>query len=66
MKIVSLGQPDETIFADIFPRYSMFLKWMGFSEVSLIRACGIGPGGVDAPTDEALRQAEETARRLLA
>jgi multimeric flavodoxin WrbA len=63
--VLTQGQPDESIFADIFPRYSMFLQWMGFSEVNLIRACGIGPGGVDAPTDEALRQAEETARRLM-
>lgn len=60
------GHPDEALFADIFPRYEQFLKWMGFDEVSLIRACGIGPGTVDAAPEHALRQAEEAAKALMA
>ncbi|CAH2032556.1 flavodoxin family protein [Trichlorobacter ammonificans] len=60
------GHPDEALFADIFPRYEQFLKWMGFHEISLIRVCGIGPGTVDAVPEHALRQAEETAKALLA
>jgi len=59
------GHPDEALFADIFPRYEQFLKWMGFDEVSLIRACGIGPGTVDAVPEHALRQAEEAAKALI-
>ena len=60
------GHPDEGMFADIFPRYQGFLTWMGFSEVRLIRACGIGPGNIDAVPVQVLRQAEEAARALLA
>jgi multimeric flavodoxin WrbA len=59
------GHPDEMLFADIFPRYEMFLKWMGFAETRLIRVCGIGPGSVDAVPEATLRQAEEVARELV-
>jgi multimeric flavodoxin WrbA len=58
------GHPDPEVF-DIFPRYEGFLKWEGFTDTALIRACGIGPGSVDAPPEAALRQAEETARKFL-
>jgi multimeric flavodoxin WrbA len=64
--VLTQGTPDETLFADIFPRYEGFLKWMGFSDSSLIRACGIGPGSVDAVPGEFLLQAEEAARTLMA
>jgi len=64
--VLTQGHPDEGMFADIFPRYQGFLTWMGFSEVRLIRACGIGPGNIDAVPEQVLRQAEETARALLA
>lgn len=63
--ILTQGHPDPNLFADIFPRYETFLKWMAFSDVKLIRACGIGPGSVDAPPEEVLRQAEEAARGLV-
>ena len=63
--IITQGQPDEGLFADIFPRYANFLKWGGFAECSLIRACGIGPASIDRVPDKYLRQAEETARTLL-
>ncbi|HEY4743304.1 MAG TPA: flavodoxin family protein [Desulfuromonadaceae bacterium] len=64
--VLTQGRPDEGTFADIFPRYQGFLTWMGFTEARLIRACGIGPGNVDAVPEQVLRQAEETARALLA
>lgn len=64
--VLTQGHPDESMFADIFPRYETFLKWMGFNETHLIRACGIGPNSVDTAPEHILRQAEETARRLMA
>jgi multimeric flavodoxin WrbA len=64
--ILTQGQPDETVFADIFPRFEEFLNWMGFTEITLIRACGIGPGRTDVVPGHILRQAEEAARALLA
>ena len=64
--VLTQGNPDEKLFADIFPRNEMFLKWLGFTDIRLVRACGIGPATVDAVPDAVLRQAEETARALLA
>lgn len=64
--ILTQGHPDEALFADIFPRYETFLKWMGFTEIRLIRACGLGPSSVDRVPEAALRQAEDAARGLMA
>ncbi len=63
--VLTQGSPDETLFTDIFPRNKMFLKWMGFADVQLIRACGIGPATVDEVPAAVLQQAEDTARALL-
>ncbi len=64
--VITQGNPDEALFADIFPRNDLFLKWLGFSDTSLIRVCGIGPATVDGVPEKALRQAEEAARALVA
>lgn len=64
--VLTQGQPDEAAFADIFPRYQGFLKWQGFQDIQLIRACGIGPGSDDTVPEQILRLTEETARQLLA
>jgi multimeric flavodoxin WrbA len=64
--VLTQGNPDEALFADIFPRYEGFLKWQGFHDAKLIRACGIGPASVDTVPEPVLRLAEETARQLLA
>jgi len=64
--VLTQGQPEEASFSDIFPRYEGFLKWMGFSEPTLIRACGIGPGRTNIVPGHVLQQAEEAARSLLA
>jgi multimeric flavodoxin WrbA len=63
--VLTQGHPDESLFADIFTRYEGFLKWMGFTETRLIRACGYGPLTVDAIPDNILKQAEEAARELV-
>jgi multimeric flavodoxin WrbA len=63
--VLTQGHPDEALFADIFPRYELFLKWMGFSEITLIRTCGIGPGSVDAVPEQVLQQADATAHKLM-
>ncbi len=57
------GQP-EAAFSDIFPRYTFFFKWYGFSESHLIRACAVpGPGDIETRQD-VLALAEETARKI--
>lgn len=63
--ILTQGHPDETLFFDIFPRYSGFLKWLGFNETHLIRVCGIGPSTVDSVPELNLVQADELARQLV-
>lgn len=63
--ILTQGHPDEGMFADIFPRYDTFLKWGGFAESRLIRACGVGAGGSSDVPESVLREAEETARAFL-
>lgn len=39
--IQTQGDPDETHFADVFPKYEGFFKWYGFEETHLIRATGL-------------------------
>lgn len=63
--VLTQGHPDEALFADIFPRYEGFMKWMGFREARLIRACGVGPASFDAIPEEYLLQADEAARALV-
>ncbi|MBP2673816.1 MAG: NADPH-dependent reductase [Deltaproteobacteria bacterium] len=62
--VLTQGHPDENLFGDIYPRFSGFLKWLGFTDSRLVRACGIGPATVDAAPDALLRRAEEVAREL--
>ena len=64
--VLTQGNPDQALFADIFPRYEKFLRWEGFTDAKLIRACGIGPGSVDQVPEAVLQLAEKTARELLA
>jgi len=64
--IITQGQPDEGLFSDIYPRYDKFLKWYGFAESHLIRACGIGPASIDKVPEQYLKQADELAQKLLA
>lgn len=64
--IITQGQPDSGLFADIYPRYDKFLRWYGFAESHLIRACGIGPASIDKVPEQYLKQAEELAQELLA
>ncbi len=63
--IQTQGQPEETMFADIFPRYEGIFKWYGFGDTHLIRSCGVRQ--VDAPSsqEEAFKVAEETAQKLV-
>jgi len=65
--IFTQGAPDEKMFAEVPKRYGDILnRVLASGEVRLIRACGVGAGGVpkDVP-EKALRQAEEIARGLL-
>ncbi|MDY6904270.1 MAG: flavodoxin family protein [Thermodesulfobacteriota bacterium] len=57
--IQAQAQPDEQLFADIYPKYGLFFKFNGFQDNILIRACG-----VQAPDDAAAKPAlQEQAKQ---
>ena len=62
--VITQGHPDKALFADIFPRYDGFLKWLGFSETHQIRVCGVGPSTMDAVPEPTLVRADELARQI--
>ncbi len=65
--IITQGAPEEEMFGDIPKRYSGFLtRVLALSEIRVIRACGVGGGGLDKGVPEKfLEQAEETARAMI-
>ena len=63
--VLTQGQPDPDRFAKVFPRYGSIMKWYGFGESHLIRACGVGPKATAAELEPYLRLAEETARKIV-
>jgi multimeric flavodoxin WrbA len=58
------GNPDEKSFSDIFSRYDYFMKWYGFQESHLIRACGVHKEGDIETHPDILTSAEEIARKV--
>ncbi len=64
--ILTQGQPDPDKFAKVPTRYGSILKWYGFEESHIIRACGVGQKTTAAELEPYLNQAEETARKIMA
>jgi multimeric flavodoxin WrbA len=63
--IITQGAPDEAMFDHVFPLYDRFFRWYGFAETRLIRACGVGGGGVVEVPERFLSEAEEAARAFV-
>lgn len=63
--VLTQGQPDEKYFADVFPRYNMFLKMYGFGEMHLIRACGVRNPDDASKRQDVLKLADEIAARIM-
>ncbi len=63
--IITQGHPDEAMFNHVFPLYDRFFRWYGYEESRLIRACGVGSGGVVDLPERFLLEAEEAARDLI-
>jgi len=59
------GNPDETQFAEIFDRYEVFMKWLGFSTNHVLRGCGLGTPGDVSKQPHLLQQAQDLARQVL-
>lgn len=62
--ILAQGHPDEQAFSDIFPRYDYFMKWYGFAESHLIRACGVREADDVEKREDILALADNTARKV--
>ncbi|WP_305042309.1 flavodoxin family protein [Geoalkalibacter sp.] len=62
--ILTQGVADAQVFADVHPRYEGFLKWEGFAESRLIRACGVTPATRPDKLQPWLDEAEDAARWL--
>ncbi len=61
--IQTQGNPDETSFSDIFPRYDRFFRRFGFAETHRILAAGlVGPGDA-LKTESILKETERMAAR---
>ena len=63
--IVSQFQPNEKLFADIFPRYERFFEWYGYAERHLIRVCGASHDADIMQRDEVVSLVEETAQKVM-
>lgn len=64
--IITQGDPDKESYADVFPRYEYFFEWYGFDESFLILAAGVYSKGEIDDREDVLKQAEITAKRLMA
>lgn len=63
--IQTQGDPRESAFSEVFPRYKSFFKWYGFGDIHSIRACGMDePGEVETHND-VLKKADETAQKIM-
>ncbi|MBI5556707.1 MAG: flavodoxin family protein [Deltaproteobacteria bacterium] len=63
--IITQAQPDEKLFADVFPRYERFFKWYGYTDCHLVRVCGAGHEADMLERRDIVRLVEETARNIL-
>jgi multimeric flavodoxin WrbA len=64
--IVAQGQTDPNMYADVHPRYEMWLKGYGFAANHLLRMNGPGPADSVGQRPDLVSQAEEIAKSLVA
>jgi hypothetical protein len=62
--ILAQGNPDETLFMDIFPKFDYFFQMFGFSERHLIRACGVREPREVKDHQNVMMLAEKTAEKM--
>ncbi|MEW6660614.1 MAG: hypothetical protein AB1424_18385 [Thermodesulfobacteriota bacterium] len=59
------ANPDETQFADIFPRYRRWLSFFGYDPVFLLRATGVKDPGDNNRQAAVLEEAASLARKIM-
>lgn len=63
--ILTQGHPDESSFADIFPRYDFFFNWYGYRPSHLLRGLGISERSDVTKRDYLMEGARELAEKLV-
>jgi len=63
--MLAQGQPDEKMFADIYPKYELFLRIMGFSDSHLIRACGVMDAGAVKEREDILENVRTISKQII-
>jgi multimeric flavodoxin WrbA len=63
--IMAQGQPNLNLYADVHPRYEMWLKRYGFVNNHLLRMNGPRPAGSVSERQDLITQAEEIAKNLM-
>lgn len=62
--VLTQGNPDESVFTDIYPKYSTFFKMMGFEQSELIRGCGLMAPEEAGARKDLMEQAESLAQKI--
>lgn len=63
--ILSQGQPGESVYSDVFPRYERWLKIFGFVGPQVIRITGVQLPNAVREKPELLERAQELARKWM-
>ena len=63
--ILSQGQPEEEMFADVFMRYAAFFKFLGFARSESIRLCGGRNPGTAAGKPGLLAKVDKLAGEMV-
>jgi multimeric flavodoxin WrbA len=63
--ILTQREPDEGLFADLYPKYDYFFRWCGFHDNYLIRACGVSEASDVEARQDIMKLTEETASRVM-
>jgi multimeric flavodoxin WrbA len=57
---------DEDLYTDIYPRYQIIFKWLGFMDTTFIRACSVRDMDDVKSRDDIMTSAEQAAERICA
>jgi len=63
--VFAQGQPNLNLYADVYPRYEMWLKRYGFANNHLLRMNGPRPANSVPERSDLIKQAEEIGKNLM-
>jgi multimeric flavodoxin WrbA len=64
--VLTQGHPDESLFADVFPKYAGFFRWLGFPEARLLRGTALQEKSDPAKREHLVTGAREAAEWIAA